>query len=68
MSNKVTCIDIYDKEGNLVKIEVVNEKGEVILDSLWDPTDEQTSKNREEFRKWTYNHLKRTGYEVQNNA
>ena len=62
---KVSCIDIYDKEGNLVKIEVLNEAGETILDSLWDPNDEQTSKNREEFRKWTYNHLRRKGYELQ---
>lgn len=62
---KVTCIDIYDKNGNLTKIEVINENGETILDSLWDPRDEQTSANREAFRKWTYNHLGRIGYDIQ---
>ena len=61
---KVTCIDIYDKDGNLVKIEVINEAGETILDALWDPSDEQTSVNREEFRKWVYKHLKRKNFEL----
>jgi hypothetical protein len=61
---KVTCIDIYDKDGNLTKIEIVNEAGETVLTAPWDPTDEQTSKNREEFRNWVYKHLKRKNFEL----
>jgi hypothetical protein len=56
--------DVYDKEGNLVKIEVHSESGEFLLQFLWDERDEQTSQNREEFRKWATRHLKQSGHEV----
>lgn len=57
-------MDVYDKDGNLVKIEVTDSAGEFIIQSLWDPTDEQTHENRVNFRKWTYNHLRKIGYEI----
>lgn len=50
-------VDVYDKEGNLVKIEVNDRSGEHIVDFLWDPTDEQTSENRTKFREWAYKFL-----------
>jgi hypothetical protein len=57
--------DVYDKEGDLTKIEVNDRSGEHVLDFLWDPTDEQTSDNRTKFREWVYNFLeKNKGYEV----
>lgn len=49
--------DIYDKDGNLVRIEVMNTNGEHIADFLWDARDEQTSENRTKFREWVYNFL-----------
>jgi hypothetical protein len=58
--------DVYDKEGNLVKIEVHDESGEFLLQFLWNPRDKQTSENREEFRKWATSHLKKAGHEVHN--
>jgi hypothetical protein len=62
---KVIPIDVYDKEGNLVKIDIQNESGEFVTQILWDPTDEQTSENREKFRKWAYRFLENSkGYEV----
>lgn len=57
--------DIYDKEGNLTRIEVSTEAGDHIADFQWDPSDEQTSENRITFRKWVYTFLEqRKGYEV----
>jgi hypothetical protein len=60
----VTQIDIYNKEGELVRIEAYKESGEHLLDFLWDPRDEQTSEKRVEFRKWVTRHLKQAGHEV----
>jgi hypothetical protein len=60
----VSQIDIYNKEGDLVKIEVHSESGEFLIQFLWDERDEQTSENRIEFRKWVNRHLKQAGHEV----
>lgn len=60
----VTQIDIYNKEGNLVRIEVFNAKGEFVMQFLWDEHDEQTSDNRVLFREWVNRHIKQAGYEV----
>jgi hypothetical protein len=56
--------DVYDKEGNLIKIEVHSESGEFLMQFLWDEREEQTSANREEFRKWAMRHLQQSGHEV----
>jgi hypothetical protein len=62
---KVTTQDMYDKDGNLTHIEVLDEKGDFVMLILWDPTDEQTTKNRVAFRKWAHSHLKQAqNYEV----
>jgi hypothetical protein len=50
-------VDVYDKDGNMTKIEVNDTSGEHILDFVWDPTDEQTSENRTKFREWVYDFL-----------
>ena len=60
----VTQIDIYNKEGELVRIEAYKESGEHLLDFLWDDREAQTSENRIEFRKWVTRHLKQAGHEV----
>lgn len=58
-------IDVYDKEGNMIKIEVQDSSGEHVLDFVWDPTDEQTSENRSKFRAWAYKFLEQNkGYKV----
>ena len=57
-------VDVYDKDGNMLRIEFHDSEGEHIIDAVWDPKDEQTSKNREEFRKWAYNFIKNKDYEV----
>lgn len=64
MMKKAICIDIYNKEGELTQIEAFDSKGDFIMQALWDPTDEQTSENRANFRKWFYTHLKRQNYQV----
>ena len=56
--------DIYDKDGNMVKIEFNDVKGEHIIDAIWDSRDKQTSQNRTEFRKWAYRQLDQQGFEV----
>lgn len=60
----VTTIDIYDKDGNLLRIEAYKESGDHLADFLWDEREEQTSDNRIEFRKWVTRHLKQSGHEV----
>lgn len=57
-------IDVYDKDGNMTKIEFNDANGEHVIDAQWDPTDEQTSEKREYFRKWAYNFVRNLGYEV----
>jgi len=61
---KAIPVDVYDKEGNMLKIEFNDGNGDHVVDAHWDPLDEQTSENRIEFRKWAYTMLNRKGYEV----
>ena len=56
--------DVYDKDGNMSRIEFHNLEGEFMIQSVWDPEDEQTAENREFFRKWSYKMVKQIGYEV----
>jgi hypothetical protein len=58
-------LEVFDIDGNIIRIEFHNPDGIHIIDALWDPNDEQTVKNRQEFRKWAYRQLKQQGYEVQ---
>ena len=60
----VTQQDIYNKDGELVRIEVYKEDGDFLVQFLWDESEEQTSENRVEFRKWVNRHLKQSGHEV----
>lgn len=60
----VVPMDIYDKDGNLVRIDFLNENGDFEIQALWDPTDEQTSENRIEFRKWAYKMVEQQDMEV----
>jgi len=57
-------VDIYDKDGNMLKIEFNDATGEHILDAVWDDKEAQTSENRIEFRKWAYRMIEQKGYEV----
>ena len=57
-------VDVYNKDGHLVKIEFSNGNGDHIVDALWDSRDEQTSENRIKFREWAYRLIDQQGYEV----
>ena len=57
---KYHTIDIYDKDGNMTRIEAYDSRGDFIMQALWDPTDEQTSENRVKLREWFNKHLDRT--------
>jgi len=61
---KVIPTDVYDKDGNLLRLEFHNLEGEFEIQSEWDSNDEQTSENRESFRKWSYKMVKRLGFEI----
>lgn len=61
---KVIPVDVYDKDGNLSKIEFNEKDGTHVVDALWDPKDEQTSENRVLFRQWAYRMLEQQGYEI----
>jgi len=63
---KAIPVDVYDKDGNMLKVEFNDGEGNHIVDALWDPKDEQTSKNREEFRKWAYKLITQKGYTLYN--
>lgn len=65
MENKIAVpADIYNKDGQLVKIEFTTPSGEHIIDAVWDDRDEQTSENRIKFREWAYRLIKQKDYEV----
>jgi hypothetical protein len=57
-------VDVYDKEGNMIKIEFNDSEGDHVMDAVWDESDEQTSENRTVFRKWAYNFLRNQGWEI----
>ena len=63
---KAIPIDVYDKDGNMLRIEFNDGDGEHIIDAVWDESDEQTSENRTTFRKWAYNLIKQKGYILYN--
>lgn len=64
MNKLAVAYDIYNKDGHLVRIEVVDSNGDHVFDALWDENDEQTSENRIAFRGWTRQMAKRKGYEL----
>jgi hypothetical protein len=57
--------DVLDKDGNMTGIEFYDELGSFIVFAEWDDRDAQTKENREAFRRWAYNMIKRLKYEVQ---
>jgi hypothetical protein len=57
-------VDVYDKDGNLVRIEFNDRDGTHIVDVVWDERDEQTSENRINFRKWASKMVRQLGWEV----
>jgi len=62
---RVILADVYNDQGEMVRIEATDpSNGEAVLDFVWDPRDEQTSENREAFRKWAASWLLRKGYET----
>jgi len=62
---KVYPVDIYDKDGNLLRIEFLDKvTNEFHIQAEWDPNDEQTHQKREEFRKWVGLMVKRLGFDV----
>ena len=60
----VIPMDIYDKDGNLTRIDFLDQNGDFVIQVVWDPTDEQTSENRINFREWAYRMLKQKDLEV----
>jgi len=63
---KAIPVDIYDKEGNMLRIEFNDGSGNHVVDAVWDQNDAQTSENRVKFREWAYKMLQNKGYEVPN--
>ena len=61
---EVSPTDVYDKDGDLLRIEFHNLSGEFQIQAEWDERDLQTSENREAFRKWAYTMVKRLDFEV----
>ena len=61
--SKAIPTDVYE-DGNLIRIEFHKSDGEHIIDVVWDSNDEQTSHNREVFRKWAYRSLDQMGHKI----
>jgi hypothetical protein len=61
---KVIPTDVYDQDGNLIRIDFYNEAGEFEIEAVWNDEDPQDSANRIEFRKWAYKMLEQKGLEV----
>jgi len=60
---RVTLTDVYDDKGDMLRIEAYDLEGEFVLQAVWDPNDEQTSENRQAFRKWFYRILIQKEYQ-----
>jgi|FreactTroBogLake_1042271.scaffolds.fasta_scaffold66396_1 hypothetical protein len=60
--------DIYDVDGNLLKIEFHSGLGEFLIEAVWDERDEQTKENQEAFRKWAYRIMRDRDYAVELNT
>ena len=56
--------DVYDKDGNILRIEFYDLDGEFVVQALWDENDAQTGKNRIKFREWAYSMVEQIGEEV----
>jgi hypothetical protein len=61
---KVIPTDIYDKDGNLVRIDYHDLEGGFQFEAVWDERDEQTSENRVLFRNWANTMAKRLKFKV----
>ena len=61
---KTIPTDVYDKDGNMMRIDFHDGEGEFLFQAVWDDSDEQTSENRVKFREWAYTMAKRLDYEV----
>lgn len=61
---QVIPTDVYSDEGDLLRIEFYNLEGEFQILAEWDERDPQTKENRESFRKWAYNMVKRLDFAV----
>ena len=61
---QVIPTDVYDNNGNLLRVEFHNSKGEFEIQAEWDERDLQTSDNREAFRKWAYKMIENMGFKV----
>ena len=56
--------EIHDDTGDFKRIEFYDTEGDHIIDAVWDDRDEQTPKNRTEFRIWAYRLMRDKGYQV----
>ena len=61
---KVIPTDVYDRDGNLVRIDFHNEAGDFELQALWDENDPQDSEHRVAFREWAYRMINQKDMEV----
>jgi hypothetical protein len=61
---KAIPTDVYDSDGNMLRIDFNDGEGEFIVQAVWDDAEEQTSENRVKFREWAYRMVKQLDYEV----
>lgn len=61
---KAIPTDVYDKDGNMLKIDFHDGKGDFIIQFVWDESEEQTSDNREAFRKWAYKWMQQQEWSI----
>ncbi len=57
-------VDVYDRDGNMLRVEFSDSAGNHVLDAVWDPEEAQTNENRVAFRKWAYEHLRKQDWEI----
>jgi hypothetical protein len=61
---KLIPTDIYDENGDLLRIEFNDTNGDFVVQSVWDDQDPQDSEHREFFRNWSYKMVGQLGHEV----
>ena len=63
-NKKVIGSDVYDSNGNLLRIEFYNFDGEFEIQVEYDPRDDQSSEKRTAFRKWAKTAVERIGFKI----
>jgi len=56
--------EVYDENGDMLRIEFYNQAGEFEIQAVWDENDPNDEEHRVKFREWAYRFLRQKDYEI----